>query len=39
MLPRARTMKELFRYIIYGIDETFNILSLEYVLYSPGRGG
>ena len=39
MLPKARTMKELYSYIRQGNDETSDVLSLEYVFYSPGRGG
>ncbi len=38
-LARAKTMKELYDLIREGIDEMFDILSLEYVFYSPGRGG
>jgi hypothetical protein len=38
-LSRARSMKELYHLIREGIDEMFDILSLEYVFYSPGRGG
>lgn len=38
-LSRARSMKELYHLIGEGIEEMFDILSLEYVFYSPGRGG
>jgi len=38
-LSSARSMKELYHLIREGIDEMFDILSLEYVFYSPGRGG
>ncbi|UCF57033.1 MAG: hypothetical protein JSW15_00650 [Deltaproteobacteria bacterium] len=38
-LASAKTMKELYDLIREGIDEVFDILSLEYVFYSPGRGG
>jgi hypothetical protein len=38
-LSRARSMKELYHLIGEGIDEMFDILSLEYVFYSPGRRG
>ena len=38
-LSKARSMKELYHLIREGIDEVFDILSLEYVFYSPGRGG
>jgi hypothetical protein len=38
-LSRARSMKELYHLIREGIGEMFDILSLEYVFYSPGRGG
>jgi hypothetical protein len=38
-LSRARSMKELYHLIREGIEEMFDILSLEYVFYSPGRGG
>jgi len=37
-LSRARTMKELYHFIKEGIDDMFDILSLEYVFYSPARG-
>ncbi len=38
-LSRAKSMKELYHRIREGIEEMFDILSLEYVFYSPGRGG
>jgi len=38
-LSRARSMKELYHLIGEGIEEMFDILSLEYVFYSPSRGG
>ena len=38
-LSKAGSMKELYRLIREGIEEVFDILSLEYVFYSPGRGG
>ncbi|NIR13824.1 MAG: hypothetical protein GWN86_07680 [Desulfobacterales bacterium] len=38
-LSSAKSMKELYQLIREGIDEMFDILSLEYVFYSPGRGG
>lgn len=38
-LSRAKSIKELYHLIREGIDEMFDILSLEYVFYSPGRGG
>jgi hypothetical protein len=38
-LSKTRSMKELYHLIREGIDEMFDILSLEYVFYSPGRGG
>lgn len=38
-LSKARTMKGLYRLIREGVDEMFDIISLEYVFYSPGRGG
>jgi hypothetical protein len=38
-LSRARTMKELYHIIRQGTDEMFDILSLEYVFYAPGRRG
>jgi hypothetical protein len=38
-LSSARSMKELYHLIREAIDEMFDILSLEYVFYSPGRGG
>ena len=37
-LSRAKTMKKLYRFIREGTDEMFDILSREYVFYSPGRG-
>jgi hypothetical protein len=37
-LSRARTMKDLYTAIRDGADEMFDILSLEYVFYSPGKG-
>jgi hypothetical protein len=37
-LSRAGTMKSLYRIIREGTDEMFDILSLEYVFYTPGRG-
>ena len=37
-LSSAKTMKALYRFIREGIDEMFDILALEYVFYSPGRG-
>ena len=38
-LSSARSMKELYHLIRDAIDEMFDILSLEYVFYSPRRGG
>jgi len=37
-LSRARTMKDLYGFIREGTDEMFDILSLEYIFYTPGRG-
>lgn len=37
-LSRAKTMKEFYHLIREGTDEMFDILSLEYVFYTPGRG-
>ncbi|MFH1349826.1 MAG: hypothetical protein ABII26_02710 [Pseudomonadota bacterium] len=37
-LSEAKTMKELYRLIREGADEMFDILSLEYTFYTPGRG-
>jgi hypothetical protein len=37
-LSRASTMKDLYRLIREGTDLMFDILSLEYVFYTPGRG-
>ncbi|OQY49542.1 MAG: hypothetical protein B6240_03100 [Desulfobacteraceae bacterium 4572_87] len=38
-LTKAETMKELYRAIREGTDEMFDILSLEYVFFSPWMGG
>jgi hypothetical protein len=38
-LSSARSMKDLYHLIREAMDEMFDILSLEYVFYSPGRGG
>ncbi len=38
-LSSAKSMKELYHLIRESTDEMFDILSLEYVFYSPGRGG
>ena len=38
-LSKAETMKELYRAIREGTDEMFDILSLEYVFFSPWMGG
>lgn len=38
-LARAKLMKSLYRTIRAGTDSMFNILALEYVFYTPGRGG
>lgn len=32
-------MKQLYGFIREGIDDMFDILSVEYAFYSPGRGG
>jgi hypothetical protein len=37
-LSRAGSMKELYELIREGADEMFDILSLEYTFYTPGRG-
>jgi hypothetical protein len=37
-LSRAATMKDLYHVIREQTDEMFDILSLEYVFYTPGRG-
>jgi hypothetical protein len=37
-LGKATTMKELYRTIRDGTDNMFDILSFEYVFYTPGRG-
>ena len=36
-LFKAKTLKELYSIIRDGTDEMFDILSLEYVFYTPGR--
>lgn len=36
-LSKAETMKDLYAVIRDGTDEMFDILSLEYVFYTPGR--
>jgi hypothetical protein len=36
-LSRAGSMKELYHIIREGTDEMFDILSLEYAFYTPGR--
>ena len=36
-LSGAETMKTLYRFIREGTDEMFDILSLDYVFYTPGR--
>lgn len=36
-LFKAKTMKELYHFIRQGTDEMFDILSLEYTFYTPGR--
>ena len=38
-LTHAATMKELYQAIREGTDEMFDILSLEYVFFSPWIGG
>jgi hypothetical protein len=38
-IRRARSMKDLYETIRAGTDEMFDILSLEYVFYSPSFGG
>ena len=38
-LAKAETMKELYEAIREGTDEMFDILSLEYVFFSPWVGG
>jgi hypothetical protein len=38
-LSAASTMKELYRLIREGTDEMFDILSLEYVFYTPPKRG
>lgn len=38
-LSGARTMKAMYRIIRKGTDGMFDSLSLEYVFYTPGRGG
>ena len=38
-LAEARSMKALYRAIREGSDKMFDILSREYVFYTPGRGG
>jgi hypothetical protein len=37
-LSRATTMKDLYHVIREQTDDMFDILSLEYVFYTPGRG-
>jgi hypothetical protein len=37
-LSRAATMKDLYHVIREQTDDMFDILSLEYVFYTPGRG-
>lgn len=37
-LAKATTMKALYRAIREGTDDMFDILSFEYVFYTPGRG-
>ena len=37
-LSRAKTMKELYCFIREGTDKVFDILSKEYVFYTPARG-
>ena len=37
-LSRANSMKEFYRLIREGTDEMFDILSFEYVFYTPGKG-
>ncbi|MBN2126034.1 MAG: hypothetical protein JW821_17175 [Deltaproteobacteria bacterium] len=37
-LSGATNMKDLYRVIREGTNEMFNILSLEYVFYTPGKG-
>jgi hypothetical protein len=37
-LARATNMKELYHVIREQTDDMFDILSLEYVIYTPGRG-
>ena len=37
-LSRATNMKELYHVIREQTDDMFDILSLEYVFYTPGRG-
>lgn len=37
-LSRATSMKELYHVIKERTDDMFDILSLEYVFYTPGRG-
>jgi len=36
-LSKARTMKALYFFIREGTDEMFDIFSLEYTFYTPGR--
>lgn len=36
-LSRARTMRDLYKVIQEGTGDMFDILSLEYVFYTPGR--
>jgi hypothetical protein len=38
-IREADTLKALYQSIRAGADEMFDILSLEYVFYSPGAGG
>jgi len=37
-ISSAKTMKEFYGLIRKGTEEMFDILSLEYIFYTPGRG-
>jgi hypothetical protein len=37
-LSMAKTMKQLYGFIREGVDDMFDILSVEYAFYSPGQG-
>ena len=38
-LSEAKDMRELYSLIRSGTTEMFHILSMEYIFYTPGRGG